>query len=421
MKFGLAYEMQRPELDDHAVIEETIAQVCLADEMGFDYVWFVEHHFLTTFSMSPCPEVIFGALSRLTKRIRLGFGVVILPYHHPVRVAERVAMVDHLTNGRVDLGTGRSAPYEQTGMGIDPRDTRAMWEESLRMIPRIWADDYFQWDGQFWQVPPRQVLPKPYQQPHPPIWVAALQPATYELAAQRGIGVMALGVSAPSILEPHIAAYRENIKNAQPVGQFVNNQWLSSVFGLCGPDNAATRQLCADSLKTFFGPGRPYVQDQKDVYSRLLQQWGGIPEHLQQNFSRYIDVPSGAEASGAAASDTTSGAASGSASGAAASGAASGNGNGNTPATAAAPAGAVDLSGGTALAQKIWEEFDADTLADRGVIVAGDPDSCIRAAKLHQATGVDQLQFLMATETVPHDKVMESIALFGKHVLPHFR
>ena len=302
MKFGLAYEMQRPELDDHAVIEETIAQVCLADEMGFDYVWFVEHHFLTTFSMSPCPEVIFGALSRLTKRIRLGFGVVILPYHHPVRVAERVAMVDHLTNGRVDLGTGRSAPYEQTGMGIDPRDTRAMWEESLRMIPRIWADDYFQWDGQFWQVPPRQVLPKPYQQPHPPIWVAALQPATYELAAQRGIGVMALGVSAPSILEPHIAAYRENIKNAQPVGQFVNNQWLSSVFGLCGPDNAATRQLCADSLKTFFGPGRPYVQDQKDVYSRLLEQWGGIPEHLQQNFSRYIDVPSaatsGAEASG---------------------------------------------------------------------------------------------------------------------------
>ena len=107
MKFGLAYEMQRPQLDDHAVIEETIEQICLADEMGFDYVWFVEHHFLTTFSMSPCPEVIFGALSRLTKNIRLGFGVVILPYHHPIRVAERVAMVDHLSGGRVDLGTGR--------------------------------------------------------------------------------------------------------------------------------------------------------------------------------------------------------------------------------------------------------------------------------------------------------------------------
>ena len=109
---------------------------------------------------------------------------------------------------------------------------------------------------------------------------------------------------------------------------------------------------------------------------------GGIPEHLQQNFSRYIDVP----AEGSAEAD-----------------------------------GSVDLSGGTALAQKIWEEFDADTLADRGVIVAGDPDSCIRAAKLHEATGVDQLQFLMATETVAHDKVMESIEMFGKHVFPAFK
>ncbi len=382
MKFGLAYEMQRPQLDDHAVIEETIEQICLADEMGFDYVWFVEHHFLTTFSMSPCPEVIFGALSRLTKNIRLGFGVVILPYHHPIRVAERVAMVDHLSGGRVDLGTGRSAAYEQTGMGIDPRETREMWEESLQMIPKIWDADYFEWEGKYWNVPPRQVLPKPYQQSHPPIWVAALQPATYELAAEKGIGVMALGISAPSILAPHISAYRENIKNAKPVGKTVNNQWLSSVFGLCGADGSATRQLCADSLKTFFGPGRPYVQDQKDVYSRLLDQWGGIPEHLQQNFSRYIEVE---------------------------------------PEGEAGEAGAVDLSGGTALAQKIWEEFDADTLADRGVIVAGDPESCIKAAKLHEATGVDQLQFLMATETVGHAKVMESIEMFGKHVLPAFK
>ena len=380
MEFSLAYEMQRPTLDDHAVIEETIEQCILADEMGFDAVWFVEHHFLTTFSSSPCPEVIFGALSRLTKRIRLGFGVVILPYHHPIRVAERVAMVDHLSHGRVDFGTGRSAPYEQTGMGIDPRNTREMWDESLTMIPKIWESDTFEWEGQFWNVPPRQVLPKPFQKPHPPIWVAALQPATYELAAQKGIGVMALGVNAPAVLEPHIKAYREAIKDAEPVGNFINNRWLSSCFGLCGEDSAKTKELCAQSLKTFFGPGRPYVQDQKDVYSKLLDQWGGVPDHLAQNFSRYVDVT--------ADSGTN---------------------------------GSVDLSGGTALAQKIWEEFDADTLAERGVIVAGDPDSCIEAVKLHEATGVDQLQFLMATETVGHEDVMKSIEMFGKHVIPAFK
>jgi alkanesulfonate monooxygenase SsuD/methylene tetrahydromethanopterin reductase-like flavin-dependent oxidoreductase (luciferase family) len=380
MQFSLAYEMQRPTLDDHAVIEETIEQCILADEMGFDAVWFVEHHFLTTFSSSPCPEVIFGALSRLTKRIRLGFGVVILPYHHPIRVAERVAMVDHLSHGRVDFGTGRSAPYEQTGMGIDPRNTREMWDESLTMIPKIWESDTFEWEGQFWNVPPRQVLPKPFQKPHPPIWVAALQPATYELAAQKGIGVMALGVNAPAVLEPHIKAYREAIKDAEPVGNFVNNRWLSSCFGLCGEDSAKTKELCAQSLKTFFGPGRPYVQDQKDVYSKLLDQWGGVPDHLAQNFSRYVDVSQDSGTNGS-----------------------------------------VDLSGGTALAQKIWEEFDADTLAQRGVIVAGDPDSCIEAVKLHEATGVDQLQFLMATETVGHEDVMKSIEMFGKHVIPAFK
>ena len=385
MEFSLAYEMQRPELDAHAVIEETIEQCILAEEMGFDAVWFVEHHFLTTFSMSPCPEIILSALALQTNRIRLGFGVVILPYHHPVRVAERIAMLDHISHGRVEFGTGRSAPYEQTGMGIDPRLTREMWEESLTMIPNIWRSDTFEWEGRFWNVPQRQVLPKPYQKPHPPIWVAALQPATYEIAAQKGIGAMALGVNAPSVLEPHIKAYRETIKGAHPVGDVVNNKWLSSCFGYCGEDNHQARELCARSLKTFFGPGRPYVQDQKDVYACLLDQWGGVPEHLAQNFPRYINVEAKIE-----------------------------GGNGSTSA-------GFDLSGGSALAQRIWEEFDADTMAERAIIVAGDPDSCIEAVKVHEATGVDQLQFLMTTETIGHQDVMKSIEMFGKHVIPSFK
>ncbi|PKB82578.1 MAG: hypothetical protein BZY88_04045 [SAR202 cluster bacterium Io17-Chloro-G9] len=381
MEFSLAYEMQRPTLDDHAVIQETIEQCILADQMGFDAVWFVEHHFLTTFSMSPCPEVILTAIAAQTKRIRLGFGVVILPYHHPVRVAERIAMLDHISNGRVEFGTGRSAPYEQTGMGIDPQHTREMWEESLTMIPKIWESDMFAWEGQFWNVPPREVLPKPYQKPHPPIWVAALQPATYALAAQKGIGVMSLGVNAPSVLEPHIQTYRDAIKEADPVGGFVNNKWLTSCFGYCGEDDREAKELCAKSLKTFFGPGRPYVQDQKDVYTHLLEQWGGIPEHLVHNFSRYVDVK-----------ETSNGSVT-----------------------------QFDLSGGSALAQRIWEEFDAETICDRAIIAAGDPESCIKAVKVHEATGVDQIQFLMATETVPHEQVMKSIEMFGKHVIPAFK
>ena len=288
MRLSLAYEMQRPVVDDHAVIEETIEQCVLADKMGFDAVWFVEHHFLTSFSMSPCPEVIFGALTQRTKRIRLGFGVVILPYHHPVRVAERVAMVDHLSGGRVEFGTGRSAAYEQIGMGIDPRHTRAMWEESLAMIPKIWEDGLFSWEGQFWNVPPRDVRPKPYQKPHPRMWVAALQPATYQLAAEKGIGVMALSVAAPSYLEPHIKAYKERVRHATPVGKVINDQWLSSTMGLCDADDKAARELAAKSLRTFFGPDRPYLKDQTHLYEQLVDSWGGVPEHLKANFARYL-------------------------------------------------------------------------------------------------------------------------------------
>ena len=381
MKLALQYEMQRPTLDDHLVLTETMEQCILADEVGFDYLWFVEHHFLTGFSASPCPDLIIAALSQRTKNIRLGLGVVILPYHHPIRVAERVAMLDHLSNGRVDFGTGRSAPYELTGMGIDPRDSRDMWEESLTIVPKIWGSDSFSYEGRFWKIPSRQILPKPYQDPHPPIWVAALQPATYDIAAEKGIGVLAFGSSAPSSLEPYVRAYKEKVRHADPVGAFINDNWANSTLGICLEDNREARELGAQSLKNFFGPDRPYIQGQKDVYTRLLEQWGGVPDHLKQNFSRYVE--SGHEE--AEVEDV------------------------------------LDFSGGEAIAHQAWKDLDADTLSDRGVVIAGDPDSCIEALKKHEAIGIDQMMIMMQTETIPHEKVMKSIELFGKYVIPEFK
>ena len=380
MKLALQYEMQRPELDDRLVLKETMEQCILADQVGFDYLWFVEHHFLTGFSASPCPDVFYGALSQRTDQIRLGLGVVILPYHHPVRVAERVAMLDHLSDGRVEFGTGRSAPYELTGMGIDPRNSRAMWEESLSMVPDIWRSDWYSHEGEFWQVPERQVLPKPFQDPHPPIWVASFQPSTYELAASKGIGVLSFGSSAPDLLTPHIKSYRQNVKKANPVGGFINDQWASSTLGICLEDGQKARELGAQSLKNFFGPDRPYAQGQKDIYSQLLDKWGGVPDDLKQNFSRYTPKEDG----------TTD-------------------------------ESVLDLSGGGALAHKIWEGLDADTLCDRAVVIAGDPDDCIEALKKHEASGIDQMMVMMQTETIPHEKVMESIRLWGEYIIPEFK
>jgi len=229
MQFGLLYECQRPfqgtTIDWNALYKETLAQCELADQVGFNNLWFVEHHFLTGFSGSPSQDALFGALSRITKQIRIGYGVCILPYHHPVRVAERVALLDQLTDGRMELGTGRSNAYEQTGLGIDPRDTRSLWEESIQMIPKIWTSDEFEWKGQYWNVPKRRVLPKPFQKPHPRLYLACTSPDSFRLAAQRGIGVLSSTSYAVNILADLVTIYREALQSAEPVGDFITDFW----------------------------------------------------------------------------------------------------------------------------------------------------------------------------------------------------
>ena len=388
MQFGLLYEMQRPfegtNIDWNTLYKETLEQCELADQMGFDNLWFVEHHFLTGFSGSPCPEVIFGALSQITKRIRIGFGVSILPYHHPIRVAERVAMVDQLTDGRVEFGTGRSNAYEQMGLGIDPRDTRAMWEESITMLPQIWQADEFSWEGRFWKVPPRRVLPKPYQKPHPRMYLACTQTESFKLAAEKGIGVLSSSTYATSVLAEHVKTYRENVKHAKPVGAFVNAFWGNNVHAFCGEDNQEARELCAQSLKAFFGPDKPYIQGRINAYEELLEAWGGVPDHLQADFGRWLRQADEAH-------------------------------------KAQAIQAGISLDSGPGAARAAFAQLDADTLCERGVIIAGDPESCIKAIRMYEEIGVDQVIMIMQTETVPHERVMRSIEMFGKYVFPTFR
>ena len=387
MQFGLLYEMQRPfkgtNIDWNTLYKETLEQCALADQMGFDNLWFVEHHFLTGFSGSPCPEVILGALSQITKRIRIGFGVSILPYHHPVRVAERVAMLDQLTNGRIEVGTGRSNAYEQTGLGIDPRDTRAMWEESISMLPQIWQSDEFSWDGRFWKVPPRRVLPKPFQKPHPRLYLACTQTDSFNVAAEKGIGVLSSSTYATNILAEHVKNYRAKVKYAKPVGASVNEFWGNNVQACCGEDNKEARELCALSLKTFFGPDKPYIRDRINAYEELLEAWGGVPDHLQADFGRWLRQADEAH-------------------------------------KAQAVQAGISLDSGPGAARAAFAQMDADTLCDRGVIIAGDPESCIKGAQLYENIGVDQVILIMQTETIPHERVLQSIEMFGKHVLPAF-
>src|SRR6185295_9029647 len=173
------------------------------------------------------PEVFLSAVAQRTKRIRIGHGVVLLPhrFNHPIRVAERVAALDILSDGRVEFGTGRSSQYEQAGFEIDTAVSRKMWQESLEMIPRMWTEDPFEHHGRFVDVPAHNIVPKPLQKPHPPMWMATTSPQSWEIAGRNGIGILGLTifVSVPQLQE-RVRAYRAALKQAKPVGKFINDQ-----------------------------------------------------------------------------------------------------------------------------------------------------------------------------------------------------
>ena len=204
------------------------------------------------------------------------------------------------------------------------------------------------------------------------------------MAAHKGIGVLSSASYAVDILAEHVKVYREAIKDTQPVGAFVNDFWGNNVHTFCGKDDQEAKELCAKSMKTFYGPDKPYIVGRLDAYSQLVEDWGGIPEYLKAEFGRWIHQ------SDAAIKEQ------------------------------AIQAG-VSPDTGPWAARTAFAQLDANTLADRGVIVAGNPQSCIDTVKKYEDIGVDMLSMVMQTETVPHQQVMESIELFGKEVIPACR
>ena len=174
MKFSLLYELEMPKpwtaTSERDCYKEALEQIKLADQAGFDIVWEVEHHFLTEYSHSSAPEVFLSAVSQHTKNIRMGHGVVLLPfnYNHPIRVAERVAALDIMSDGRVEFGTGRSTTMiELGGFGVNPDESREQWEEGLEVVLKAWRDQPLVHEGKRLSIPEREVWPKPIQKAAP--------------------------------------------------------------------------------------------------------------------------------------------------------------------------------------------------------------------------------------------------------------
>ena len=229
-------DMRRDDPDaEHTVLMDDF-EVCLAAEAaGFKYIWISEHHFLDEYSHISANDVFLGALASRTTRAHLGSGIFnpLPKVNHPAKVAERVAMLDHLTEGRFEFGTGRGAgSHEVTGFhdelaGTDVSETKAIWEETIAEFAKMWMQDTYEgFDGKYWSMPPRKVLPKPYKKPHPAMWYAAGNTPSFEMAARKGLGILGFSLDHLDVTEKAVQAYKRAIVDAEPVGAFVNDNIL---------------------------------------------------------------------------------------------------------------------------------------------------------------------------------------------------
>src|SRR2546421_470328 len=365
VKFALFYEIPvaKPFTDgkEHAAYKNTLEQAVLGEQAGFHSFWTVEHHFLEEYSHCSNPEVLYGAIAAKTSTMRLGYGVRLLPkpYNHPIRSAESAAVLDLLSDGRVEFGTGRSSTRaEIEGFDIDPHDTRAMWSEALEHIVGAWTNEYYQADGKYWRMGgPRRVQPKPLQKPHPPLWGATSSADGHPEIGRHGNGLCSFTVGVPpEDLVERIAMYHEGLAQGEkPVGKFVNDQAATFTMVHCAPTKQEAYEVADESFVWYPKHGGGLIASVAELLEgKELGTYAYTGEALQHR---------------------------------------------------------LDGSLG---------HLNFDYIHSSGSGIVGDPEECIEAARRYEAAGCDLLLCLLNPYNIPHDKVMQSIELLGKHVLPEF-
>ena len=217
MRFGLFYQLPcAPDQSEPIRYNETIEQLVLADQLGFDVAWLAELHFFRPFSIMPAPLYVAVAAAQRTERIRFGTGVILVPFHHPLRIAEETAVVDILTGGRLEVGVGRGTiALHFQGFGVPREDSRERFEEGLEVIIKAWTADHVQHKGRFFEFPETMLAPKPLQKPHPPLRIAANSPETAEFAGLHNYDVMVASPinPMPGFFE-HVRKYRDAVSRA---------------------------------------------------------------------------------------------------------------------------------------------------------------------------------------------------------------
>ncbi len=372
MRFGLFYEHQLPRPWDadaeHRLLKDALDQVELADRVGFDSVWEVEHHFLEEYSHSSASDVFLAAASQRTERIRLGFGILPTPpaYQHPARVAETVATLDLVSDGRVEFGSGEtSSGAELGGFGVERATKRDQWAEGLDAATRMMVEEPFAGiDGRYVTMPPRNVVPKPLQKPHPPLWVACSRRETMRLAAANGLGALSFSFVEPEEAKEWVDEYYEIVASERcvPAGFAVNPNVAVVLPMMVHPDEAEAIERGIDgghffgySLAHYYVFGRHHP-GRTSIWDEFEARRGEV------GFARDIITPD------------------------------------------QAPLGVKILQQGLG--------------SLRGAV--GTPDQVRELVRRYEAAGVDQMIFVLQAGKNRHEHICEAIELFASDVMPEF-
>lgn len=392
MRLDIFTEMQHPRErwtqpePTQQLIRETLEQARLADELGYGVWWQVEHHAAGEFSHSSAPEVMLTAIAMGAKRMHVGHAAALAParFNHPIRLAERSAFIDHLSHGRFQLGMARSTIPEWRVFNIDPDTTRAQMQQAFQTIPKMWTQEKFSWDAPDFRVKDVNIVPKPYRKPHPPLWQACSNPASFEQAGRNGVGALGvtLWASREQVAEM-IHIYREAIqKRCEPVGEFVNDQVAFFTFVHCARSEREAMENGAARAAAWYTNGSFTFFEAKDLFIKTAAELEALAKD-----------PAGGGLTGQYLRGKDP----------------------NAPQSRAQRLLGRIMSGEAVPDEEVWE-----VLSEQDSLIVGTQDQVRQGLKRYEALGIDALMSFHQVGALSHESVLQSIRLTGE-LIPEFK
>ena len=392
MKFDVFCEIQRAfpwngVQDEASLFREILVQAKTAETAGFETWWQVEHHGAPEFSYSSAPEIVLTAIAMTTERLRVGHAGVLAPFNinTPLRVAERAATLDVLSGGRFELGLAKSGGKEWETFGVNPESARDQVRDAMHMIPRIWTEKEFSWDGPDYKIPPREIVPKPVQKPHPRLWQTCGSPESFYMAGEMGVGALGTTLLSPvEFLGQMLREHERGIAACKtPAGKFVNAQKGCFTFVHLAETRAQAIENGAAWSALWYVNAAPIVfKVPRSVWYDMIKAG------LHPNSARDTAALQELDPNETRIQDD------------------------DPP--------VVKVLKRMANGETISRQEAHEVLEPLDCVVIGDPDHCVKKIAGYEAIGADRMMCMMQFGSIPHAAVLKSLELAGRHLLPAF-